>query len=113
MHELSLCGSIFSIVDRAAAGRGVSVVHLQVGKLRQVVPDSLRYCWTLVSERTPLAGSVLDIDSIDITLACQDCAAVSRVEHELILICAECGSRMVTVATGEEFFLTSFDLTEA
>ena len=113
MHELSLCGSIFTIVDRAAAGREVSVVHVQVGKLRQVVPDSLRYCWTIVSDDTALAGSVLDIDSIDITLACQDCGELSAVEHELILVCAACGSRMVTVATGEEFFLTSLDLAEA
>lgn len=112
MHELSLCRSIFSIVDRASAGRDVAVVHLQVGKLRQVVPDSLCYCWTLVSDTTSLDGSVLDIDMIDITLACQDCTSVSRVEHDLILLCSRCGSSMVTVATGEEFFLTSLDLAE-
>lgn len=113
MHELSLCKSIFTIVDRAASGRPVSVVHLQVGKLRQVVPDSLRYCWTLISESTNLDGSILDIDPIDITLNCADCSAISSVEHELILLCSRCGSTMVTVATGEEFFLTSLDLTEA
>lgn len=100
-------------MDRASAGRDVTVVHLQVGKLRQVVPDSLRYCWTLMSDQTSLGGSILDIDLIDITLACQDCAVVSRVEHDLILLCSGCGSRMVTVATGEEFFLTSLDLAEA
>lgn len=43
----------------------MAVVHIQVGKLRQVVPDSLLYCWTLMSEKTSLDGSVLDIDSAD------------------------------------------------
>jgi len=57
VHELSLCGSIGSIVERHAAGRPVSVIHVQIGQLRQVVPDTLVYCWELVSEGTQLAGS--------------------------------------------------------
>jgi len=31
MHELSMCASIYEIVNRTAAGRPVTVIHLQVG----------------------------------------------------------------------------------
>jgi hydrogenase nickel incorporation protein HypA/HybF len=113
MHELSLCGSIYEIVDRAAAGRPVSVIHLQVGKLRQVVPDTLSYCWTLVSDETDLAGSELEVDSVPVTLSCLDCDATTTLTDEFMLLCAGCGGVRVRVTTGEEFMLTSLELAQA
>jgi hydrogenase nickel incorporation protein HypA/HybF len=110
MHELSLCGSIYQIVDRAAAGRPVATVHLKIGRLRQVVPDTLRYCWTLVTEQTELAGSELEIDSIPLLLACQDCNASTVVEGYPVLVCGSCQSSSVAISTGEEFQLTSLEL---
>ena len=53
MHELALCGSIADIVDRRAAGRPVETVRLRIGELRQVVPDTLDYCWTMVTDTAP------------------------------------------------------------
>jgi hydrogenase nickel incorporation protein HypA/HybF len=110
MHELSLCGSIFDAVDRAAEGRPVAVVHLQVGQLRQLVPDSLRYCWTLVSEDTALAGSELEIDSVPVTLRCLDCDRETTLTDQLLLECSHCENTNVAVTTGEELMLTSLDL---
>lgn len=110
MHELSLCHSIIGIVDRARRDRAVSVVHLQVGHLRQVVPETLRYCWTLVTEATPLAGSVLEIDHVPVRLACGACGAETEVEHALVLTCRACESGQVTPVTGEEFLVTTIDL---
>ncbi len=110
MHELSLCRSIHGIVDRARSGRSVSVVHLQVGQLRQVVPETLSYCWGLVSEDGPLAGSTLDIDHVPVVLSCRACGETTRVAHVLVLTCAACGSGDVAMVTGEEFLVTSIDL---
>lgn len=111
MHELSLCRSIFTIVDRARADREVQVVHLQVGQLRQVVPATLEYCWSMVIEQTPLAGSRLDIDHVPVVLDCSDCGARTTVEHALVLTCASCGSGVITLHSGEEFMVTSMQLT--
>ena len=112
MHELSLCGSIYQIVDRAAAGRAVSVIHLQIGQLRQVVPETLEYCWTMVSDQTDLEGSELDVDSIPVTLLCSDCTSVTTLADEPRFLCDRCGGNHVSVATGEEFMLTSLELAE-
>lgn len=110
MHELSLCSQIHRIVDRAADGRRVAVVHLEVGQLRQVVPDTLAYCWGLVAEGTRLAGSVLEVVSVPVTAACRACEEVSTIEHALVLVCSACGGSDLTIVTGEEFLLTSLDL---
>ncbi len=112
MHELSLCGSIYDIVDRAAAGRPVSVIHLQVGRLRQVIPDTLTYCWTLVSDDTALGGSELVVESMPVTLHCRLCEADTTVARELLLLCGSCESTEVVVTGGEEFLLASLELTE-
>ena len=110
MHELSLCGSIYEIVDRAAAGRAVSVIHLQVGRLRQVVPDTLAYCWTLVSDQTELAGSELEVDLVPVTLVCTECDSITTLANAPVLLCSRCGGSQVSVTTGEELMLTSLEL---
>lgn len=113
MHELSLCNSIRGIVTRAASGRRVETVHVQVGQLRQVVPETLVYCWGLVTDGSELAGSRLDIDSVPVTLECQSCSATTTVEHKLVLVCGACQSGDIRVVTGEEFMITSLDLAAA
>lgn len=112
MHELSLCGAIYEIVERAAAGRPVTVIHLQVGRLRQVVPDTLRFCWTVVCDQTDLAGTELEVDSVPVSLRCLECDAASTVRDELLMLCTRCGGNHVSVITGEEFMLTSLELAE-
>lgn len=110
MHELSLCRSIYGIVDGARRERPVTTVHLQVGQLRQVVPQTLEHCWGLVTETTPLAGSVLEIDHVPVRLDCRACGERTTIEHVLVLTCAACGSGDIALHTGEEFMVTSIDL---
>jgi len=114
MHELSICASIYEIVDRTAAGRPVSVIHLRVGQLRQVVPDTLTYCWSMVSDQTALSGSQLVVHSVPVTLGCLDCGSTTTLTDELLLLCTQCGGTHVRVVTGgEEFMLHSLELAEA
>jgi hydrogenase nickel incorporation protein HypA/HybF len=112
VHELSLSQSIGQVVRKHAAGRRVEVVHLKVGQLRQVVPDSLVYCWGLVNDGTECEGSVLDIDHVPATVQCDDCGG-STLLGEMRMSCGSCGSSKVQVTTGEEFLVTSIELAEA
>ena len=111
MHELSLCRSIYGIVDRARDQREVEVVYLQVGQLRQVVPDSLVYCWGLVNEGTECEGSVLDIDHVPAAIRCDECSSTTVLD-EMRMACASCGSSNVQVTAGEELLVTSIELAE-
>ncbi len=79
MHELSICGSIADIVTRRAAGRPVQVINVRVGQLRQVVPDTLVYCWELVSAETPLEGSRISIEAVPARIRCRACDQVTDV----------------------------------
>lgn len=112
MHELSICNSIGGIVSKHAAGRQVRTVHLRIGKLRQIVPDTLLYCWSLVSEETVLAGSRLEIESVPAAIHCNQCGH-DQVLAEAVFVCASCGGSRVEVVAGEEFLITSLELAEA
>jgi hydrogenase nickel incorporation protein HypA/HybF len=100
-----------AIVEQHAEGREVARVHLDVGHLRQVVPDTLRYSWEIVVSDTPLAGSVLEVRYIPAVLECRDCQ--TRTVIEVPVFRCPCGSTAVDVVAGRELNVTSLDLTVA
>jgi hydrogenase nickel incorporation protein HypA/HybF len=109
VHELSICISLAAIVTEHAAGRPVDRVVIDVGSLRQVVPETLRYSWEIVVADTPLAGSTLDINHVPVVLACRDCGASTAIEAPLFR-CGTCGSTDVEIVSGQELLLRSLEL---
>ncbi|MCI5826419.1 MAG: hydrogenase maturation nickel metallochaperone HypA [Arcanobacterium sp.] len=110
MHELSLCCSIYKIAQRAAQGRQVREIGLDIGELRQVVPQTLIYCWETTTRRTTLSGAQLAVTYIPGVLACSDCGHRTELHDELIYRCEQCDSIAVTVESGNEFTLTYIDV---
>jgi hydrogenase nickel incorporation protein HypA/HybF len=110
VHELSLCRSIAGIAARHAGGRPVSVINIRLGQLRQVVPGTLVYCWELVSEGTPLAGSRIAVEAVPARIRCRACAGVTEVGGLPRFACGHCGGTDAEVISGEEFLITSLEL---
>jgi hydrogenase nickel incorporation protein HypA/HybF len=110
VHELSVCGAIADIATRHAGERDIEVIHVRIGQLRQVVPDTLVFCWSLVTADTPLHGSVLDVERVPAQLRCRGCGEQSDLSDSFTFVCADCGSFDVEVLSGEEFLVTAVDL---
>jgi len=111
MHELSLCQAIAGVVRPHAAGRRVDVVRLQVGALRQVVPETLTFCWGLVRDHADMPEAELELELVAAEVACRACGRQSRIESRWSVYCPVCDSADVTVVRGEEFLVTSVDVT--
>lgn len=111
MHELSICASIARIVEEHAEGRPVEVVRIDVGHLRQVVPETLRSSWELVVADGPLAGSVLEVNHIPLVVRCDACGESTTLGTP-VLGCP-CGSTDVTLTSGEELLVRSLELVDA
>lgn len=109
MHELSLCGAIVDTVSEHAEGRPVTRVRLQVGHFRQVVPETLQFCWEARVAGTALQGCVLDVEHVPATVECSGCGATTTLAHP-VLRCGRCESTAVTLITGEEFLIESIDV---
>ena len=109
MHELSLCEAIADSVARHADGRPVRRASVRIGYLRQVVPESMSFCWQVLTDGTDLSGCELDIEHVPAVVACGACGEVTILDLP-VLLCGSCGSTEVVLQAGEELLLVSIDL---
>jgi hydrogenase nickel incorporation protein HypA/HybF len=118
MHELSLASAIKETAVRHAEGRPIRSVQMRIGRLRQVVPDSLRFYFGIVSADTLCDGAALELELIDALLRCGGCGrewdpAPQPAEHENDLLvapmfrCPACKAGGTEVLRGEEFDVDS------
>jgi hydrogenase nickel incorporation protein HypA/HybF len=110
VHELSICTAIAKIADRAAAGRPVERVRVDIGQLRQVVPDTLSHSWEMVVFGTALDGVPLEVREVPAVIECRMCGERTELEDP-ILRCGRCGSTATDVVSGNELLVTSLDVT--
>jgi hydrogenase nickel incorporation protein HypA/HybF len=110
MHELSLCEAIAGVVKAHADGRHVDVVRVRIGALRQVVPESLSFCWTLVRDSESMPDAALELECVRAEVKCRSCGAQSEITSPWSIWCPQCDSSDVEVLSGNEFLVTSMDV---
>jgi hydrogenase nickel incorporation protein HypA/HybF len=111
VHELALCQAIATTVDRHADGRPVTRVRVRIGHLRQVVPESLRFSWTLLTDGSALDGAELLVEHVPAVARCESCGARTTLELP-VLVCATCFGHDVSLESGEELMIDSIDVME-
>jgi hydrogenase nickel incorporation protein HypA/HybF len=111
MHELSICSAIASTAAKHADGRPVSQVTVQIGHLRQVVPEALQFSWEVVSDATDLKDATLVIEQVPAVVECS-CGARTTLDLP-ILACGRCEGFDVKLVSGEELLVVSIDLVDA
>ena len=113
MHELSVSSAVVDTAIRHADGRKVTCVHLRVGALRQVVPDSLAFYFEIVSRETVCEGARLEQELVPARLRCEDCETEWAVDVPAFR-CPKCTAGAVAVVCGDELEVESIDVeTEA
>lgn len=110
MHELSLCHAIARLARSAAGDRNVEIVRVQIGALRQVVPDSLSFSWMLVRDHEGMCDAELELDLVAAEVLCRMCHRRSEIASRWSLCCPTCESADVEILRGNEFQVTSLDV---
>jgi hydrogenase nickel incorporation protein HypA/HybF len=110
VHELALCEAIAGVVRTHAKGRHVDIVRVRIGALRQVVPESLSFSWSLVREYEDLPDAELELELITAEVLCRSCQQRSEIVSQWSLLCPACYSADVEVLAGNEFLVTSLDV---
>lgn len=113
VHEVSLCRQLAAAVGRATAGRVVDTVHVEVGALRQVVPEAMTHAWTFVVRGTDLQGATLRLRLVPAQVTCLACGHTAALGPQLGFACGSCGSEDTRVTDGEQFVLVAVDVHEA
>lgn len=98
-------------IPAGLAGAPVEAVHLRVGKLTAVVPESLRFCFEVIARDTPLAGARLEIEEVPVVARCESCGAQSQID-EPPFVCSECLCGRLEFISGRELLVQSIELAE-
>ncbi len=112
MHELSLSGAVLNTVVKHAGGCRVSLVSMRVGRLRQVVPDTLEFYFEFVARGTICEGARLEQEVVEASLRCNPCERTWEIEIPAFR-CPTCGGSDVEIASGNEFEVESIEIEEA
>ncbi len=111
MHEMSIAQSIFDIVTdeiRKYDVTKVIAVNLKVGAMSAVVPVSLSFCWQVLTDNTPLEGSILNIEEVPLRARCRECGHEFEVE-EYRFVCDKCDSSLVETISGRELAIQDIE----
>jgi hydrogenase nickel incorporation protein HypA/HybF len=109
VHELSVSAAVVDTAIRHAAGRKVTAVHLRVGALRQVVPDSLAFYFEIVARDTLCEGAMLEQELIAARLRCESCETEWEADAPAFR-CPGCAGGDVTVVCGDELEVETIDV---
>jgi hydrogenase nickel incorporation protein HypA/HybF len=115
MHEMGVAMQIVEIATASIPGHlpgaRVAKVNLKVGKLSAIVPDSLRFCFSIATKDTALEGAELVIDTRPVVAVCKACGERWTIERP-IFTCQACESGDLTLASGRELDITSIEIAE-
>jgi hydrogenase nickel incorporation protein HypA/HybF len=117
MHELSIVTSIVETVTETLAAlpdspreARVLEVRLRVGALASVIPESLEFCWGIVSEDTPLEGSRLVVNLLPVVVHCAPCGQDATLEGVQSFRCPRCGEPCSDMRQGRELEIDSIEI---
>jgi hydrogenase nickel incorporation protein HypA/HybF len=113
MHEMGIAMQIVEIatasIPEHLKNSRVQGVYLKIGKLSSVVPDSLRFCFDIVSKDSAIAGAVLYIEEIPVTARCKSCENHWTIDGPAFS-CPRCGSGTIDLTSGQELDISSIEL---
>ncbi len=112
MHELSIVEALLEQVRQEAGAYPALRVHsirLRIGALRQVVPETLKFCFAAAVQGTELASCSLELEQLPAMARCLKCNLTFPVEDNWFQ-CPQCGDSGSELLTGNELELTSLDL---
>ena len=113
MHELSIAHEICGIVIQHLPDNcgPVKSVRVKVGKLSNVLVDSLQFCFEAITRDTPVEGAQLEVEEVPVTISCNHCGYVSDVE-DFNYNCRSCSSQDVNLKSGTEMQVVDIELND-
>ena len=111
LHELSIAESLLAIITDESKKHGlerVNKVRLQIGKFAAVVPESLTFCFEMVSRDTIASGALIEIETVGIVARCDTCGSSFEVQNQVFL-CPRCGEPALQLLSGRELSVISIE----
>ena len=115
MHEMGIAMEVVEIavasIPQDMKNSRITKVNLKVGKLTAIVPDSLRFCFEIVSKDTPLSHAMIHIEEIPIVVRCADCNDEYTID-EPMFTCRTCSGGSLEIISGRELDIHSIEIVD-
>lgn len=113
MHELGIVDGILRTIVHAAheaQAERIMSARLRIGDLREVVPESLDFAWSVLREDDPLtAWTTLEVERVHPRSACPLCG--EEFDHDRFHVrCPQCGCAETQLIRGRELDLVSIEI---
>jgi hydrogenase nickel insertion protein HypA len=118
MHEMAVTQAMLNMALEHADGQRITGIHLRVGSLSAIVPESVQMFFDYLSQDTLAEGAVLHFEVVPIEMACLDCGRQADLGEwagepsRAIVVRAqgrgcECGSKKLRISGGMGFDMVS------
>ncbi len=112
MHELGIARSIVeTALDEAGKAKAVRVVKvtLKIGELAGIMPDSLSFCFELLTRATIAENAALAIISVPVTAQCRRCNSTFTIRQNTYR-CNNCGNPDIELRSGRELQIEGVEI---
>ena len=110
MHEMPIAVEIVNrTIDIAQQNDAVRVteVEVEVGDMRQVVPEALELAFKVVAEGSVVEGAELRIVEEKVAAVCNACGCEFSPEIDASFVCPQCEQADARIVAGNDIILKS------
>ena len=104
MHEMSIAHSLFDILKEEMTRNNAKTlrsVKLRIGELSAVVPDSLSFCFQVMTQGTNMEGAELMMDIIPLKGMCRSCGNSFEIK-DYVFKCPHCKGSEIETVSGQD-----------
>ena len=112
MHELSIAQEILRIVHQYVPDsqpNNIKSVKVSIGKMSNILIDSLTFCFEAITSGSPLVGTKLEIIETPLKINCLNCLKESEIEPP-VFACPVCGQNQIKIISGTEMRVEEIEL---
>ncbi len=111
MHEMSIALSLLELAEAEARKNNckqITSITVEYGALSGIMPESLKFCFEILTADGPHKGAKLELIEIPVTLRCPSCNSIFRNNDipAILQSCPQCGALSgLNVEQGKELLL--------
>lgn len=112
MHEMSIAQSLISVIREEMLkhhAKTLRSVRLKVGQLTAIVPESLSFCFEVITTGTELEGARLIMDVIPLKGSCDDCKSEFEIK-DYAFVCPSCNSTKIKTIAGQDLSIAEIEV---
>jgi hydrogenase nickel incorporation protein HypA/HybF len=115
MHEMGIAQQIidiaFSSIPDDMKEMPIERINLKIGQMSSVIPNSLRFCFEILSKDTSLASAELNIEEIPIIARCTYCN-IEWTINKPVFVCKKCKKGSIEIISGQELDVVSIEVAD-